>query len=91
MFSDATDEPLAFEEYSDTTVPGSGNVNGVFADQQGSITDIVDVATGASIADYDYTGYGRRIERAASLSQPYGYTGPQKVASITYTGVHMIR
>ncbi len=74
LFGPRTDEPLAFEEYSESTAAGSGSVTSLFANRLGSIVTAVAVSTGTVAADYDYDAYGTRTQ-AGSLEQPYGYAG----------------
>ena len=68
------DEPLAFEEHSGTTAPGSGSVISLFANRLGSILTAVSISTGAVAAEYDYDAYGTRTQTGA-IEQPYGFTG----------------
>lgn len=57
------DEPLAFESYGGTTAAGSGTAHEVFADSIGSVTKVVEAATGTIAADYTYDALHRRVAK----------------------------
>lgn len=68
--------PLAFEEYSGTTTPGSGSLFRLLANRLGSIITAISISTGAVAADYDYTSFGDRSE-TGTISQPFGFIGQE--------------
>lgn len=47
----------------------------MYADRMGSISKVVDVATGAIVAEYAYDAFGGQTQFAGALFQFYGYTG----------------
>ena len=75
LHSASVDEPVGFEEYSNTSGVGSGTERAMFADRQGSVLWVTEPATGAVVAGYEYSGYGVPKQVQGVLSQPYGYTG----------------
>lgn len=76
LHSDMTDEPLGIERYAPgATLPGTGDSHGLYADREGSVTDVVSDATGMVAAEYAYAGFGTRGLVSGGLSQPYGYRG----------------
>lgn len=74
LFGSQIDEPLAFEDYSGTTAPGTGSTFELFANRLGSIVAAVSIATSSIAQEYDYEGYGLRSQNAV-LEQPYGFAG----------------
>ena len=75
LHSTAVDEPVGFEEYTNTSGVGSGAERAMFADRQGSVIWVTEPATGAVVAGYEYSGYGVPLQVQGTLKQPYGYTG----------------
>lgn len=75
LHGNSTDEPLAFETYTNSTDAGSGAVIGLFANRLGSILTAISISSGAIAADYDYDSFGQRTQSAGALEQRYGYTG----------------
>ena len=75
LHSTSVDEPVGFEEYTNTSGVGSGTERAMFADRQGSVIWVTEPATGAVVAGYEYSGYGVPKQVQGTLSQPYGYTG----------------
>ncbi len=75
LHSGRVDEPLSHEKYSGDSTPGAGSVYEMYADRMGSITKVVDVATGAVVADYSYDAFGQQTQFAGALFQYYGFTG----------------
>ena len=73
VYGAKVDEPLGFEDYTSTTVAGTGTFYEVYADRQGSVTDVIDPATGTVAAHYSYDSFGNRIT-TGTLIQPYGFT-----------------
>ncbi|WP_217430515.1 RHS repeat-associated core domain-containing protein [Parasulfitobacter algicola] len=69
------DEPLAYEDYTSTTAPGSGSVFELFRNRLGSILTAVVLSTGTVAADYEYDSFGQRELAAGSVEQRYGFTG----------------
>ncbi len=82
------DEPLAFEAYSSTTGAGTGAINEVFADRQGSILAVVDPITGTKAAEYTYDSFGQLTQVSGTLSQPFAYTAREYDAE---TGLYYYR
>ncbi len=52
LHTDAVDEPVGFEIYTNTSGAGSGAVHEVFADRQGSVITIADPVSGTIEAAY---------------------------------------
>jgi len=82
------DEPLAFEAYTGTTAAGTGAINEVFADRQGSILAVVDPVTGTKAAEYTYDSFGQITQVTGTLSQPFAYTAREYDAE---TGLYYYR
>jgi len=82
------DEPLAFEAYSGTTAAGTGSINEVYADRQGSILAVVDPVTGTKAAEYTYDSFGQLTQVSGVLSQPFAYTAREYDAE---TGLYYYR
>ena len=73
-FGPWVDEPLGYETYSGSTLPGTGTSYELFADRLGSIETVVVSATGAVVAEYSYDAFGNR-QATGTEDQPYGFTG----------------
>lgn len=82
------DEPLTFEAYSGTTAAGTGAINEVFADRQGSILAVIDPVTGTKSAEYTYDSFGQLTQVTGTLSQPFAYTAREYDAE---TGLYYYR
>ena len=75
LHTDAVDEPVGFEIYTNTSGAGSGAVHEVFADRQGSVITIADPVSGTIKAAYTYDSFGGLAQISGTVQQPYGYTG----------------
>ena len=75
LHSGRVDEPLSYEKYTGDNAPNSGSVYELYTDRMGSISKVVDVATGAVEAEYRYDALGQQTQFAGSLFQFYGYSG----------------
>ena len=75
LHSGRVDEPLSHEQYTGDSTPGTGSVYEIYADRMGSISKVVDVATGAVVAEYSYDAFGQQTQFAGALFQYYGFTG----------------
>ncbi len=62
------DEPVAFESYAGSTAAGSGTAHEVFADRMGSVTKIVEAATGTIAAENTYDSFGNPRHQHRNLS-----------------------
>lgn len=53
----------------------------MYADRMGSITTVVEAASGSLVAEYSYDSFGTRSQNAGSLFQFYGYMEVGVIAS----------
>jgi len=64
LFGSRVDDPIAFEGYPPgSTSAGSGNQYGVFLDRQGSVTHVVEEATGTLVETRRYDAFGNAFNR----------------------------
>ena len=73
--SAAIDEPIDFEDYSASTLAGTGSERSMYGDRQKSILLVTDTSNSIVLAAYQYGIFGEITQTQGSLAQPYGYTG----------------
>ncbi|WP_299695392.1 FG-GAP-like repeat-containing protein [uncultured Tateyamaria sp.] len=73
LMADKTDEPIAYEEYTSSELPGSGTEFEVFADRNGTITHEVDVVSGSVRSQPTYDAYGLLLPSGEPTR--YGFAG----------------